>query len=104
MAQFDVLLNKDARSRQAIPYVLDVQSDLLSVLATRLVIPLVEIDYFGRPATRLNPVVSFDDRRLVLSTAELAGIPLSALGKPVGSIASRRHEIPAAVDFLITGV
>lgn len=104
MAQFDVLQNNNPRTRQFIPYLLDVQSDLLAVLATRLVIPLVELERFGRPATRLNPVVTIDERRFVLSTAELAGVPQSALGEPAGSLVTRRSEILAAVDLLLTGV
>ena len=38
-----------------------------------------------------------------MSTAELAGVPSEALGEIVGSLKSRRDEIIAALDFLITG-
>ncbi|MDO8318030.1 CcdB family protein [Rhodoferax sp.] len=38
--QFDVYANPSPRMRDVYPYVVDVQSDLLSALATRMVVPL----------------------------------------------------------------
>ena len=38
--QFDVYANPSPRMRDVYPYVVDVQSDLISALATRMVIPL----------------------------------------------------------------
>ena len=38
--QFDVFENPSLRTRDAYPYVVDVQSYLLSSLATRMVVPL----------------------------------------------------------------
>ena len=47
MAQFDVHRNSDAATREHSPYILDVQSNLLSHLATRVVVPLVRFREFG---------------------------------------------------------
>jgi toxin CcdB len=38
-----------------------------------------------------------------MSTAELGGIPMRALGRKVGSLKDRHNEIIAALDFLFTG-
>jgi toxin CcdB len=38
-----------------------------------------------------------------MSTAELAGVPISALGEKLGSLREQRNEIIAALDFLFTG-
>ncbi len=38
--QFDVFENPSPRMRDVYPYVVDVQSDLLSSLATRMVVPM----------------------------------------------------------------
>jgi toxin CcdB len=38
-----------------------------------------------------------------MSTAELAGVPVRALGDKVGSLKDQRHIIIAALDFLFTG-
>jgi len=40
MAQFDVYRNAHPATRARVPYLLDVQSDLLETLATRVVVPL----------------------------------------------------------------
>lgn len=50
MAQFDVY-----RNRLEPGYLLDCQSDALSALTTRLVIPLLPPDYAPLPSRRLNP-------------------------------------------------
>ncbi|CAA6816935.1 MAG: Unknown protein [uncultured Thiotrichaceae bacterium] len=42
MAQFDVYRNNNPASQEHIPYLLDVQSDLLDVLNTRVIVPLNE--------------------------------------------------------------
>ena len=44
MAQFDVYRNPNPATRARIPYLLDVQSDLLEPLATRVVVPLCKPD------------------------------------------------------------
>jgi len=40
MAQFDVHRNRDVHTRDLFPYLLDVQTDMLDRLATRVVAPL----------------------------------------------------------------
>ncbi len=40
---------------------------------------------------------------MILSTAELASIPIDILGSKVCSLQNRREEIIGAVDFLVTG-
>jgi toxin CcdB len=103
MAQFDVLRNPEPRSRRAIPYLLAVQSDLLHDLATCVVVPLVTEAAFGKAATRLNPVFAVERTRVVMSTAEIVGVPRRILGKPVASLAGERDAILAALDFLLLG-
>ena len=43
MAQFAVYKNKSARSKSVFPLLVDVQSDLLDELQTRVVIPLSKV-------------------------------------------------------------
>ena len=60
MAQFDVYRNKNANSRVDIPFLLDVQSDLLAHIDTRVVIPLAKAGSFsGPPGATLNPLFEF---------------------------------------------
>ncbi len=104
MAQFDVYANPNPATRELFPYLLDVQADLLDLLATRVVVPLAEADGFGKPLTHLNPVFTVMGIPVILSTAELAGVPLTSLGDKVGSLAGHREAIIAALDFLLTGI
>lgn len=104
MAQFHVYHNLDRSSRQRFPFLLDVQSDLLESLATRVVVPLGETDEKRPPVARLMPTFEVDGRAVVMRTSEIAGIARKAVGGHVASLADRRHEIVAALDVLITGV
>ncbi len=103
MAQFDVYRNPDPRTHQTIPYLLDVQSDLLDALATRVVVPLIRMEAMGKPARHLNPCFEIDGQKVFMSTPELAGIALHHLGARAGSLAQHRDEIIAALDFVFTG-
>ena len=52
MAQFSVHRNKNPRTRAEIPFLLDVQSDLLDHLDTRVVAPLAKARSFGGPPAK----------------------------------------------------
>jgi toxin CcdB len=104
MAQFDVYLNPNAATRKHIPYLLDVQADLLDTLATRVVVPLILADEMGLAAKHLNPQFKIKGAAVVMSTAELAGIPNRSLGGKVASLKNKRDEIIAALDILFTGI
>lgn len=104
MAQFDVHRNPDAASRRRFPLLLDVQSDLLDTLATRVVVPLAAANDHVLPVAGLMPVFEVDGRRVVMRTAEIAGVPRKAIGERVATLADRRHDIVAALDVLISGM
>ncbi|MBP1627681.1 MAG: hypothetical protein H6Q00_2156 [Holophagaceae bacterium] len=105
MAFLEVHANPNPRTQATIPLLLDVQADLLSSLGTRVVLPLYRRDAApGRLMTRLTPSLEFQGECYVLMTPELAGVPRQALGPTLGSLASARAEILAALDLLITGV
>lgn len=103
MAQFDVYANPNPETKRAIPYVLDVQADLLNNLTTRVVIPLYSASAMGKAAKHLNPQFSIKRTTVIMSTAELAGVLVNSLGDKVCSLKEQRNEIIAALDFLITG-
>lgn len=103
MAQFDVFANPNSATAASIPYLLDVQNDLLEHLATRVVVPLYAESVLPQPIQHLNPVFQLDGEALVLVTQELAGIPATLLKTKVASLAPDRSRIIAAIDFLFTG-
>lgn len=103
MSQFDVYRNPNSQTNREIPYLLDVQSDLLESLATCVVVPLVLAAEMDKPAKRLNPQFKIESKTVVMSTAELAGIPRRTLGEKTGTLKEQRTEIIAALDLLFTG-
>lgn len=104
MTQFTVYRNKDPRSRAIYPYLLDIQSDLLGELSTRVVIPLTKATVSARkPVRDLMPMVQFDGEVYIIATPQLAGVARSELGAVAGSLADRRDAIIAAMDFLLSG-
>jgi toxin CcdB len=104
MGQFTVHKNPSARTRNDIPYLLDVQCDLFSVLATRVVVPLYRLETLGSATmAKLTPVLRFQDQNLVAMVPELAGVARRNLGPAVGDLASARAELLQAMDLLLTG-
>ena len=103
MAQFDVYDNPNPATKQAIPYLLDIQTDLLDNLTTRVVVPLISASAMGKAAKHLNPQFKIKSTVLVMSTTELAGVSVNVLGEKVCSLKGQRSEIIAALDFLFTG-
>lgn len=103
MPQYDIYENRDAETNRMVPYLLDVQSDLLERLATRVVVPLVTASAMGRTIQHLNPTFEVKNVLVSMSTAELAGVSIRVLGKKVGSLKDRRDEVMSAIDFLFMG-
>ena len=87
MAQFDVYENINEKTKTNIPYLLDIQNDILKNLSSRVVIPLV-VSKEG--INILNPKFVINEIKVILSTAELASIPMEILGNKVCSLKNRR--------------
>jgi toxin CcdB len=104
MPRFDVYRNSSEYA-EVTPYLLDVQSDLLQGLETRIVIPLRRRDRFpvASPPNNLTPTFEIEDIECLLETPKLASVPLRLLKTPVTSLASKQFEITAALDFLFHG-
>lgn len=98
MARFDIFKNEDAAG-----YLLDVQSDLLSGLNTRVVVPLLPQSSAPLPAQRLNPVFRIEGQELVMATQYMAAVPAGELRSGVGSLAEKQDEISTALDMLFLG-
>ena len=103
MGQFDVHRNPK-QGREKIPYVVDLQSDLLSTLPTRLVVPLMRASAFGTPIGRLHPSFVIEGTAVIMLTTEMGVLPPQALGGAVASLGHARTVIIDAIDMLITGV
>lgn len=100
MAQFDVYENINEKTKEQIPFLLDIQNDILKNVSSRVVIPLI----ISKEAINfLNPQFIINEIDVILSTAELASISTENFGNKVCSLKDKREEIIGAVDFLVTG-
>jgi toxin CcdB len=100
MARFDVFPNPG--QRPAVPYVVDVQGNHLSGLATRVVIPLRRLDSFAPVPLPpdLIPVFTIEGIECMLDTPTLSAIPRNELTQSVTSLLHRQDEIISALDRL----
>lgn len=98
MARFDVCRNEGGSG-----YLLDIQSDLLSGLNTRVVVPLLPKTKAPHPAQRLNPEFQIKRTKVVMATQYMAAVPEAELGPPICNLAEQQHEISSALDMLFLG-
>jgi toxin CcdB len=104
MPQFTVYRNPNPATKTALPLLLDVQSDLMTGLATRVVVPLCPASAMkGKRINTLMPELTVGDRDYVMLTPQLAGVRQQSIGAPLADLSGSRVEIIAALDLLITG-
>ncbi|MDD5367104.1 MAG: CcdB family protein [Gallionellaceae bacterium] len=104
MARFDVYPNPGSHANTT-PFLLDVQSDLLDGLDSRMVIPLRSLVHFAKvklPA-RLTPVLNIQGMDYLLVTPKMGAVPQRILKSPITSLAADQPQIKAALDFPFQG-
>lgn len=105
MRQFDVYANPSKATRKAYPFIVDIQSNIISDIATRIVVPLGrKADFKNEELKGLTSAVTYEGEDLLLLIPQVASIPTTALKDPVGSLSHLRDKIIAALDFAITGL
>jgi toxin CcdB len=105
MPQFAVHRNPNRATKTAIPLLLDVQSNLLEELDTRVVVPLYKSASLKDGVIKiLTPAFEVDGKTYIAVTPQLAGVPRKALGAQVADLSERRYDIIAALDRLVTGI
>src|SRR5690554_5429316 len=101
MARYDVYQNTGRQSSVA-PFLVDVQSNHLGQLASRVVIPLRRLDSFPdvKLPLDLTPIVVFEGIECFMDTPQLAAVPVRELGNALGSLNKQQPEIVNALDRL----
>lgn len=103
MARFDLYNNPSTRSRAKSPFLLDVQSDHLGSLISRVVIPLTRVagNYTAsKVAQDLSPIIEIEGEPFVLETPLLGAFRTSDLGPAIGTLKDEQSRISAALDRL----
>ncbi len=98
MPKYDVFPNPSGEG-----YLLDVQTDLLSDLNTRVVAPLLPAAHAPRPAARLNPEFLIDGEPVIMVTQFMAAVSVGVLKSPVGNLTDEFEKITIALDMLMQG-
>ena len=100
MAQFDVYKNENELTNQKVPYLLDVQNDILDSINTRVVIPLVKDknDFKG-----LTKEFVIKNQKVYLTTSQMGAIHKNELKTKITTLQNQKEEIKNSIDFLIYG-
>ncbi len=97
MAQFDLCRLSGGQ------LVVDLQTDLIGIEASRVVAPLREAGrYAAFPG--LTPTVEVEGATWIVRVQELAAVPGAELRDVVGSLSGHRDALKRALDILIDGV
>lgn len=104
MPRFAVYQNRYLRGSGFYPLLLDVQSELLEDLGTRVVVPLARgSGFIDFPLSFVMPTIELDGERYVLMAPRLAAVSRSDLGPHASSAEAHSQTIFAALDFLFRG-
>ena len=105
MAQFDVHRNT-GKQREAIPYVVIVQSSLFDSYRRRVVIPLVRRSNLDNASalvgSSLNPAFTVEGIEVVLHSLEIVSVATDQLGEKVATLAQEGDRITSAMDEMLT--
>ncbi|MCA0973112.1 CcdB family protein [Halomonas denitrificans] len=102
--QFDVCANPSASTNRMYPYLLDIQSDTLSALATRIVVPLGRAPFLkGEKLNRTTPKKTFESEESLILILQITSLPISFLNAHIGTLEQMRDGMVAALDLTIVG-
>ncbi|WP_044415460.1 CcdB family protein [Halarcobacter anaerophilus] len=100
MAQFDVYKNENELTSVRVPYLLDIQNDILNSLNTRVVIPLIRDikDFKG-----LSKEFIIENFKVYLTPSQMGTVHINELKDKVTSLKNQQEDIKNSIDFLIYG-
>lgn len=105
MKQFTVYKNR-SRNKQVYPYFIDIQTDMLSHLNTRLVMPLTQKTNSNSQIKTLTPVINIEQVDYVVLTTMITTTNEKNM-KPEDIVIDASHlrdDIVAAIDLMILGI
>lgn len=97
MSKFDVYRTSDGTM------LLDCQSDVLTHLNTRFVVPLASPDDAVMVDRQLTPILDIAGHEMLMLTHFAAAVPVTTLGKLFASAADHDFTVSNALDMLISG-
>ncbi len=104
MSRFDLFVNTDEDSRTTYPYLLNIQTELIEMLNSRVVIPLTPVYPDTALPSILCPKFEIANDQYYLLTHQITTVPTSLLKIRQGTLSVSRTDIINAIDFLLSGV
>ena len=100
MAQFDVYKNENELTNENVPYLLDIQNDILDSINTRIVIPILKDknDFKG-----LTKEFIIENQKVYLTTSQMGAVHKNELKTKITTLINQKEEIKNSIDFLIYG-
>ena len=90
--------------RHVYPYVMDVQSDVLTSLATRMMVPLAVSGLATSDMPRrLCPTITVNEKSFMLVPFEAAPLDKRLVSTLTANVRHRSHDIIAAMDAVLSG-
>jgi toxin CcdB len=87
-----------------IAFFLDIQSDLLLVAETRVLVPLMAKSVAPRAVGRLNPLITLRGKQYLAQFQDIQSYSVADFGKPIDNLAKQRFDFVIAFDLLISGI
>ena len=84
-------------------FLLNVQSDVLCDLKTRLVVPLIFLDEAPLPAKKLNPIFQIGEHSVAMVTQFMSAVDCTDGAEAAGSLSHEHFTIKAALDMAFDG-
>ncbi len=101
MARFDVYANPDKSERSQIPFFLDIQSDHIQGVQTRIVVPLWAFEELQNRSAELNPDFQVEGLHVAMDSPALGAVPVNMLRSPVTNLSTNQLAIQNALDMLL---
>jgi toxin CcdB len=103
MMQFEGFINPITAARASYPYVLVLQSDWVSGVPDRIVAPVVPREFLPHAALAATPMITIERIEHLVLVPALMGVRARDLRESIGSFASERNALLAAIDYLFFG-
>ncbi len=104
MAQFDISKNNNKTSKKDVPFIMEIQSNSVSILGTRIVVPLRRTENnLDKMISKIHVSIEVENTKYIAFISEMAAIPSGIIGPAITNGAFKRIEIISAIDLLFTG-
>lgn len=104
MKQYDVYINTDSDTKKGYPYFVDIQTELLASLNSRVVIPIASAKPDRNLPNNICPQVEIAGEQYHLLTHQITTVSTSFLKEKEGSLLLNRIDIINSLDFLLAGI